>query len=89
MTVIQGMRKTYEQWLMLANDGLHLMRRCGADTMIDFSVRDLEGFCIMVDAMKGLGSTITPEVEQIWRQMKGIPQVGNVSQATRPVSMPR
>jgi hypothetical protein len=65
-----GMVKTYEQWLSQANHGLHLMRCARAETMIDFSVKDPLGFTLMVDAMVGLGTTLTPDVKEIWTQMR-------------------
>lgn len=65
-----GTIRTYEQWLSQTNYALHLMRCARATTMIDFADRDPVGFVMMVDAMHGLGATITPEVIDLWQMMK-------------------
>ncbi len=85
MVTINGMQKTLESWLVQANEALHRMRCCRADTMLDFARLDAVGFVMMVDAMYGMGATITPEVADTWHNIKrGTLKAGTVSQATMP-----
>ena len=78
-----GMQVTYSRWLSQACDALHRMRCVKADSMIDFSERDPGGFVLMVDAMFGMGSTITPDVNERWHMIKrGTPKAGKEIRAT-------